>query len=162
SLPVSRGESIGGSSNRLDVPTQPGTIGAETRCPGWCWKGRIGMTCTPATDMLLKSLRPFIEPAEQPHGFSPDEARELLEDCEIPAAILERQAWRVKKLWDLGVERRELVCAHRDFLGVLERCARAFDDARAKVPSPGSEGQPQPASLAKAIAAAAEIREWVT
>jgi hypothetical protein len=117
-----------------------------------------------AADMVRESLRPFIAPTERPQGFSPDEAREFLENAEIPWTILEHLARRAKSLIDRGVERGELVVVVRDLLEVVEQCAKAFDDVQVKTraTSPGPEGQARVATLEGAISAATEIHQWLT
>src|SRR5690348_7850079 len=95
-------------------------------------KGGYGMASTLASDMVRGSLRPFIERAEQPNGLSPDEARELLANHEIPVLLLEQYWERTQRAIDRGVERSHALDVLSDLLDVLERCIHAFESVHDK------------------------------
>jgi hypothetical protein len=123
------------------------------------------MMITLASDMVRKSLDPFVAKAEQRDDFSPDEAREFLASCVIPVVVLER-------LWQLthgflgrGIESKYLAFLLKEFLDVLEIGIKAFGAARGKVAAtqlPAEERAEGVLMLEQAGRRAEEMRDEVS
>jgi hypothetical protein len=113
------------------------------------------MSSTLTSDMVRGGLRPFIERAERPNGPSPDEARELLANHEIPLRILEAAWERARRMIDRGVERSLALNTLRELIDILDECIRAFGGARAKA----AAARLAPGELAALEAAAHDLGE---
>jgi hypothetical protein len=91
------------------------------------------MATTLASDMVRKSLDPFLARAEQRDDFSPEVARDFLASCVIPVVVLERFAQLTHSVLDRGIESKHLAFLLKEFLDVLEIGIKAFGAARGKV-----------------------------
>jgi hypothetical protein len=93
----------------------------------------MAMSQTLVSDMARKSLDPFLERAERRGEVSPEEARELLASCEIPAFVLERLWHLAQSYLDRGMERKQLAFLLKEYVEIHELGIKAFDAARDKV-----------------------------
>lgn len=93
----------------------------------------MGMAQTLASDMVRKSLDIFLESAQRPHDLSPDEMRELLASCEIPALVLEGLWQLTQRFLDRGTEGTHLAFLLKECVDVFDLGIKAFDTARARV-----------------------------
>src|SRR5207249_4560715 len=87
------------------------------------------MSQTLSSDMVRKSLDVFIERLEGADDFTPDEARGLLDSCEM-AVLLQDKLWQMAQaLLDRGMESKKLAFLLKEFTDVIEVGLKAFNTA---------------------------------
>src|SRR5438477_11175691 len=90
------------------------------------------MSMTLTGEMLRASLRPLVERVAQSETMTPDEADEMLANCALLATLLDQSWSRVEGMVSRGIERENLLAALRELTDLLDQCAAAFGDVRAK------------------------------
>lgn len=122
------------------------------------------MPSTLSSDMARKSVAVLLERVERQDAFSPDEARELLDSCEMGLLVIERLGLLAQGFLDRGMEGKKLTFLLKELVDVLELGVKAFDVARQRVlaagfaPQEAAEGL---SAIGRAGRRAAEMRdEW--
>jgi hypothetical protein len=95
------------------------------------------MTQTLASDMVQRGLTVLLERTRQQREFSADEARQLIDSCEIGFILVER-IWNLAQgFLDRGMEGRKLAFLLKESLDIFALSVEAFEAARSKVEASG-------------------------
>jgi hypothetical protein len=93
------------------------------------------MSQTLTSDMVRKSLDVFLERLEEVDEFTPDDARGLLDSCEM-AVLLQDKLWQMAEaLLDRGMESKKLASLLKGFTDVIEIGLKAFATAGERLKS---------------------------
>ena len=93
------------------------------------------MPHTLTSDIAHKSLDVLLERAQQPRNGSQDDAQELLDNCEFPYLLIDRQWRSIQEALDRGTEKQRFMVRLNDCLEVIEQTARTMAAVRERVQS---------------------------
>jgi hypothetical protein len=118
------------------------------------------MSRTIASDVVRKGLDVFLENVSQQTEPTPDEARDLVLSCAIPAVLLE-QLWELlQRFLDRGMEGRQFTFLVKEYLDVSDLGIKALDAAAERIKSADLPEDEKAAGLAQVETARRRSVQW--
>jgi len=106
------------------------------------------MPHTLTSDIAYKSLDVLRERALQPRNGSQDDAQELLDNCEVPFLLINRQWQSIQEVLDRGIEKQRFMVRLNDCLEMIEQTAATMTTVRERVQAATLPPQNKTAGLA--------------